>query len=151
MDKSDLYNQWQIRLLFHHTSIRQHTYSKVELGILKQQSMIIQLIKLPAVRAPSGFHVDLPEVIYQAALFFNKVFSLKKRKGYSWDWYTVIKHNRWQASGDFCVCVCDIKRVVLTGLLFSEASAFTPITESVNSFSTCWISSPVALGFSSRC
>lgn len=42
--------------------------------------MIIQLIKLPAVRALSGFHVDLPEVIYQAALFFNKVFNLKKRK-----------------------------------------------------------------------
>lgn len=67
-------------LLFHHTSIREHTYSKVELGILKQQSMIIQLIKLPAVRAPSGFHVDPPEVIDQAALFFDKVFNLKKEK-----------------------------------------------------------------------
>lgn len=40
---------------------------------------------------------------------------------------------------------------VLTGLTFSEMSAFAPITTSVNSFSTCWISSPEALGFSSRC
>lgn len=40
---------------------------------------------------------------------------------------------------------------VLTGLTFSEMSVFAPITTSVNSFSTRWISSPEALGFSSRC
>lgn len=39
---------------------------------------------------------------------------------------------------------------VLTGLMFSEPSEFTETTVPVNSLSACSISSPVALGFSSR-